>query len=204
MPASLDKFVPLIDGQITGCPDVMARDAARDAAIEFCNRTRLISLTTEVDVLQGESRTLLFPPDGEVFVVEHLYRDKTPLTRLSRHDFELDRLHIQDGAPWAYYVDGDRQMMLGPTPTANETLIGHFIIRPSDTASSVPDRLWTDWRQGIVAGARAFIRNRHLPWSDPALEAKDRDEFEQAIAAANLDRAQGGTRRPLRARGYWF
>jgi len=204
MATSLDKFMGLVAGRIARCPDVLLREALREACIEFCRRTRLLAVSDALDVEAGEARVDLYPPEGTVYIVDQVLRDTTPLERLSRHDFDSAALDVQSGLPSAYYVDGDRALVLGPVPIADETLTARFIVRPTDSATSVDDVLYRDWREGIAAGARAYLRRHHEAWVDPTEEGVDRELFERAMSRANLDRAQGGSRRKLTVRGHYF
>ena len=204
MATPLDRFYPLIAGKIRNCPDVMLGEALIASADEFCRRTRAFIEEDQVEVVAGERFVDLYAPEGEVLVVEQLRRDDWLLEQLSRFDFEYERYDVHSGSPRAYYVEGDRRLVLGPIPDADETLTARFTLRPATNASSLNDRLYTDWREGIAAGARAYLRRHHAPWADPQEEAIDRDFFDLTISRANLDRAQGGSRRRLNARGHYF
>ena len=53
--ATLDSFLPLIRGRLPGCPDIVLKDAVRDAAIEFCRRTELLRAHIDMAVVAGQS-----------------------------------------------------------------------------------------------------------------------------------------------------
>ena len=53
--ATLDSFLPLIRGRLPGCPDIVLKDGVRDAAIEFCRRTELLSAHIDLAVVAGQS-----------------------------------------------------------------------------------------------------------------------------------------------------
>lgn len=205
MAVDIEDFFGLIRGRVPNCLNVLMRDAVVAAADEFCRRTQLLVDETSVSVVAGNRFVDLSPPDGEVFIVHGVRRAEWSLTPMSRHVFEQQRLDVRPGTPVAYYIEGNRRLVLGPIPEANETLIVRYVVRVDPEATEVNDRLFIDWRQGIAAGARAYIRRTHgAPWDDPAEESADRDFFEQEINRANLDRAQGGTRKALRTRGTYF
>ena len=204
MATSLDAFLPLVDGRIRGCPDVIEREALRDACIRFCKRTRLLIEDVQVYVAAGERFSFLYPSDGITYIVDSVRRGEQELEHGSRHDFMAENLDVTTGTPHAYYLEGDGQVVLGPIPDADETLVARCTVRPSDSALSVNDALYSDWREAIAAGARVYVRRNYDAWADSQLEAEDRALFEDAVAQANVARARGRSRRPLRARGYYF
>lgn len=204
MATSLDEFLPLIRGRLVGCPDMILRDALRDACIEFCKQTRLLSETVDVDVVAGEATADLLPTEGQHWVLSALRRDTRLLEPSERHHFEQTGLDTKTGTPSHYYLDGPLRLVLGPVPDADETLSATVSIRPSDTASSVENVLYTDYRTTIAAGARAWVRRNYGAWSDPQLEAEDMMIFERDIFRQLHRRARGASNTPLRVRAHLF
>lgn len=204
MPKAIDDFLPLVAGQITGCPDALLRDAIREAAIEFCDRTRVLSEPVELTTTEGDPVVDLYLDYGEVSTVEAVRRGDTLLEPLSRRVFLERSLDHITGPARAYYLEADNRLRIGPVPDTAETLIATVAARPSDTTLSLPDELYRDWRLPLAAGARAYIRAIHQAWFEPRLEALDRERFERGVAQAETRRARGGTRRPLRTHGRYF
>lgn len=200
----LDGFLPLIRGRLPGCPETLLRDAALAAAIEFCKRTQLLTQTVEVEVVAGEPAVTLYPDSDVHWEVLSVWRGSSHLTGLNRREFVLQNLGQDTGAPGYYYLEGDRTLVLGPLPDANETLSALVTLRPKDTATRVADALYSDFREVIAAGARAWVRRNHGEWSEPSLEGQDRQLFEHAIHNQNIRRARGGTGVALRVRSHSF
>lgn len=201
---SLDRFLPLVAGQCQRAPDMIMRDALRDAAIEFCKRTRFLSSQEEIVTEPGSPSVTLLPLDGVTYHIEAIMRGERQLERLSRYDVLQSGLHARSGEPVSFYLSGAHDVVFAPIPSQEETLIAHIIARPSDTANSVSDALYSDWRQVIAAGARALLRRTHAPWMDVNLELKDQQIFEDGIASANVQRARGRSMRRLRVPAYYF
>jgi len=205
MSSDVEDFFGLVTGRVQNCPDVILRQAVVAAADEFCRRTRLLVDEQTINVAANNRFVTLSPSNGEVFVVEQVRRQEQPLAPSSRADFERDRLDVRTGTPIAFYVEGDRRLVLGPIPTFSEALIVRYAARFEPDARELPERLYLDWRQAIAAGARAYVRRHHGgPWDNPQEELSDRQLFEQEIARANVDRGQGGTRKAVRTRGTYF
>jgi hypothetical protein len=204
MATSLDDFLPLIRGRLIGCPDMILRDALRDTCIEFCKQTQLLSEQIDVQVTAGEASVTLSPSDGEHWVLSALRRETRLLEPSERYHFEQEGLDTRTGTPTHYYLDGPLNLVLGPIPDVDETLSAAVSVRPDDTASSVEDVLYTDYRTTIAAGARAWVRRNYGAWSDPKLEAEDSMIFERDIFRQLHRRARGGSNTPLRVRAHLF
>lgn len=205
MATSLEVFLPMIRGRLPGCPDMILYDAVRDACIEFCKRSRLLTEDITLDVVQGERTVELQPDSDTAWEVLKVWRpDGDVLTASNRQDVADSDYDINIGTPQWYYVEGDRLLVLGAYPDAAETLNARVTIRPKDTATRVPDTLWQDYRQNICAGARAWVRRHYGEWINDKQEAEDRDVFEQGIHQASLRRARGGANASLRVRAHPF
>ena len=202
--AELDSFLPLIRGRLPGCPETLLRDAALAAAIEFCKRTQLLTQTVEVEVVAGEPAVTLYPDSDVHWEVLEVRRGTSPLTGLNRREFIVQDLGMETGKPQYYYLEGDRSLLLLPIPESAETLSALVTLRPKDTAQRVHDVLYSDFREVIAAGARAWVRRNHGEWSELRLEGQDRQLFENAIHNQNIRRAHGGAGVALRVRSHSF
>ena len=202
--ATLDAFLPLVRGRLPGCPETLLRDATRAAAIEFCKRTQLLTQTVEVEVVAGEPAVTLYPDSDVHWEVLDVRRGTSPLTGLNRREFIVQDLGMETGKPQYYYLEGDRSLLLLPIPESAETLSALVTLRPKDTATRLDDALYSDFREVIAAGARAWVRRNHGEWSEPSLEGLDRQTFEHAIHNQNIRRARGGAGVALRVRAHSF
>lgn len=197
---SLDAFFSMIRGRLPGCPEAILRDALRDTCIDFCKRTHLLSATVSVPVVAGETRIELLPDEGEVWSVSKLVRGTAPLTPVNREEFAAQNYDVLTGTPGYYYFDGDDQLVLGPIPTAAETLVATVVTCPSDTCLAVDDALWRYWRDVIAAGARAWVRRNYGEWVNVDLEQEDWQRFEAGVYRAIWRRRNGAVDAPLRVR----
>lgn len=200
----LDDFLPLIRGRLPGCPETLLRDATLAAAIEFCKRTQLLTQTVEVEVVAGEPNVTLYPDSDVYWEVLEVRRASTRLTPLNRQEVIVQDLGMETGKPQYYYLEGDRSLLLLPIPESAETLSALVTLRPKDTAQRVHDVLYSDFREVIAAGARAWVRRNHGEWSELRLEGQDRQLFENAIHNQNIRRARGGAGVALRVRSHSF
>lgn len=205
MATSLETFYPMVNGRLPGCPDMIVADAIRDACIEFCKRTRLLVEDVTLDVLAGERTVELYPDADTAWEVLKVWRTNgNTLEATNRQDLQDRDFDVDTGTPQWYYLEGDRLLVLGAYPNANETLNARVTLRPKDTATRVHDVLWQDYRQPICAGARAWVRRHYGEWINDQQEAADRSVFEQGINQATLRRARGGGDTPLLVRGHFY
>ncbi len=203
--AELSDFLSLVRGKMPGCPELLMEEAVRESAIDFCKRTKLLINEVKIRVVVGLRFYEMYPPDGITYTVNSVRRDNDDfLNPSSRHDFECEKLDVDSGQPTDYYIEGDGRLVLGPIPDAIETLTAGVTIRPDDTATVLPDALYSEWRTAIAAGARAFIRQNYFEWTNDQEEAKDRVFFDSEVNRANLLRAKGASKKALRVRGHYF
>ena len=202
--ASLDDFLAIVRGRLPGCPDFILKDAVLRTAIEFCKRTRLLVERVTVDVEAEEAAVTLSPDTDLHWEVLDLRRDNIRLTPWNRREALVQDQSLATGTPQYYYQEGDLTLVLSPIPDADETLTALVTLRPDDAATTLPDVLWSDYREPIAAGARAWVRRNHGDWVNPESEAEDRAIFERAIHNQNIRRARGGTDTALRVRAHPF
>lgn len=202
--ADLEDWLPLVRPQLPGLPDFLGTEATREAAIEFCRRTKLLRASIEITTTPAQAEYPTSIGEAVIDRIEEILRDDAALEPSSREVFHDNRWDRTDGAPSAYYLEGNRSIVLGPIPDAVETLSVRAIIRPGSDASTLDDALWEDWRWVIAAGARAHIRRNFSAWMDPGLLEQDDNTFQDGIGHATYRRARGQTRHRLRVPGHYF
>ncbi len=176
----------------------------REAAIDFCKRSRLITKKTTITTAVGTSAYSLSITDLTPFRIEYIRRDTNFLDASSEAEFESESFDTNSGEASHYYLDADNQIVLGNIPDAVETLTVKASVRPADDATSVPDALYIDWRNGIAAGARAWLRENYDEWNNENEQTKDAMIFSGSIDDAASRRDRSGTRKPRRIRGHYF
>jgi hypothetical protein len=202
---SLEVFLPLVRGRLPGCPDMILTDAVRDACIEFCKRTRLLTEDVAIDVVQGERTVELLPDTDTAWEVLKVWRtDGDVLTASNRQDiadsdYDIDRAP-RVGTTWK----ATACWCWGPTPMPTRRSPPGSPCGPRTPPPAWHDVLWQDYRQPICAGARAWVRRHYGEWINDKQEAEDRSVFELGVHQANLRRARGGANAQLRVRAHPF
>lgn len=200
--AALDEFVPQVRFAFPTVPDLLLRAAIRDAADEFCRRTRIIQRRVSVSVTAGNATAPVTIPGGRAFEVLNLWREDRALQKSNMVDL-LDRWPSK-GEPREYALNGEGRLLLWPEPASVETLQANAVFAPGIEEDEVPDALRDDWRDAVAGGARLRLGRDYAPFRSDEQAAFGAGLFERAIERAIQHRARGGTGKALRTRTEWF
>lgn len=170
--ATLESFLTRLMVWVPSCPRPLADQALRDTAVRFCRDTEIVQTTvTPLDVSAGVSEYVVPLPTGRRIsrVLRAQYRG-TPLNGVS----ELPN----DGAqavPDRYTSPTSTSVRLYPAPDETQTsvLFLDLAIEPTRNAETLPDELFDDWVEAIVAGAGAYICSiPDQPFTNPLVAAQ--------------------------------
>lgn len=178
--------------EVDGCPTILAENAIRQAAIEFCRDSRSQQTTITQAVTAGTAAYTLTPPVDTV--IQHtleVWHDGTRLTpkTLLELDSRLPRDWRNIQAPVAnwYSVPSAGSVQLVYTPSANGSLSALVTLKPSQASTTIDDRVAEDHREAIAAGAKyRLLSMSGKPWANPALSLKYKTEFSKAISHAHV------------------
>lgn len=138
----LDAFLPYVLPSVAGCSQPLAEQSIRDAAIQFCEDTHYLQLVSDpIDLVAGVSEYDIDVPVGHD--VARLLNtwfgpEQRPTGRPQRAEF------IAPSTLRIWPVPQDNR------PAAMQTCIA---LKPSRTATSLDDSMFSDWVEGIAAGA---------------------------------------------------
>ena len=208
MAASLIQFAKYVRPEVMGCSEIQILDAILRAAIVFCNKSRYIKETFNVPTVAGTNKYVLvnMPADVQareiVNVKRGLYQDLDPS---SFREFQNNNLNTLTGTPQYFYMDKDRKLVLGNIPVAIETLSVTAIVRPKETAATLPDTLFDEYVDEIAAGAKSRLMvMKGQPWTDIQQASIYRVLFNDAIDDSNTRESKGSTNKSLRMVGSYF
>jgi hypothetical protein len=213
-----DLFLPQVAPETYGALHIMQIEAVRNAAIEFCEKTRTwqeqqapYPLPT---IVAGASPFLDFQFDTGQLVYEilaaglcntnsNISTEVTPRTAQwadERYPGWQSGAHV--GTPSnVVQISSDQ---FAPLPAANGepwTLVLHVALKPDRASTSGPDFLYNDYYEQIAAGAKARLMGMTgKPWSNPTMAVANAGIFDAAIIKANTRQAHGFGRGRVRVR----
>lgn len=199
-----DDFLPYVLLGVPGCPDELAIQHIRLAAIEFCART--LVWTDETDPLPSvadvSSYAIKPPDDAEiaklltVWVGTSEFEVITPSTA---------RTLIRRGSAREFAYSDRSNVILSAAPaTVGTPIVCEAAFKPTIESFEVPDML-VPYTSDIAWGAMSSLkRMSKRDWSDVASAALDRGTFDARIATIAIQVAKGFStaRQKTRARFY--
>lgn len=198
-----DEVLP----DVPGCSQKVAKNAIRNAAIEFCERT--LAWKVDLDPLNAVANQAAYPfePPANTRVVRLLnvwYNGKrlTPKTPA-----DLDDLYANwpsaIGTPLYYTQLSPDEVILVPMPNAAlaNGIAQKVALKPTRASTGLEEYLYEKYLEEIAAGAKArLMLMQKKPWSNTAMGAANQALFEDAIASARYRAAKGYGAAPIRVR----
>lgn len=201
-----DSFLRGVLPFVAGCPELIAIDALRNAAIEFCEQTHWLQY--DADAQNGVANVATYwldcPNDTIITRVSDAWYDCWHLAAKSP-----DQLSAMSGIEWRtlggnprfYTASGDStQLTLVPYPLVTESLALTAIvtIRPSRNSLTIDQDVYEKWYEVITAGALArLLAMPGQSFTNGTRSAKADQDFRRGIAKAIADRNRGDTRANL-------
>lgn len=196
---------------VVGCPDVTAKEALLDTAIEFCEKTLIIRQTldpldTESDVLEYE----LFAPTNQEIVypiqvwfkgqlLQPVAADLIKNVQAYATETISDFVPIK-GAPAQYFWLSAGVLGLFPIPNKSElgAITVRAALKPTRTATQLDDVLFNSWADALVAGTLARLHMmKDQPWASADRALMRAREFRISIQRARVEASIGRVRTSL-------
>lgn len=194
-----NDLAPTVAARVEGCPHALIIEAIRDAAIEFCTRTRFHTTGYQV-VLDGTEEPSFNLDEQVLDILQASMPDKpnacVHITYLN--DPAAD--DIDTGDYVLRFVDANN-FDITPEPTLAAPLTIDMVIAlaPGPTATGVHEDLWRRHHETLRHGAlaRLFAESKKA-WTDAEAANRHLLQFErdvvQAAAYAGRNRTQPGRR----------
>jgi hypothetical protein len=197
-------FAPLVRISTSKCPVPVIISKVREAAREFCTKTRIWTQFSETaDILAGQAVYGLRPPAEAdlcaVLDVRVSGNRLRPLTPAQWRSLPSEKAR----EPYYFIVTEPSMVHLHPEP--NVDIPGAFVaevaLQPSLTSSRGPQFLLARYGSVIARGAQAeILLMPERPWTDAANGAALRNEFRDEMAAAQIGVDRGGADAPLQVK----
>lgn len=163
---ALDLFLPRLMPWVSSCPEPLAKQALVDAAIEFCEETHLVKVTSgpQNSVAGTCNYALTMPADQNCASVQKAWYGTAPLDPAPEAEIENILAYVNgvgstpraQGTPRWFYEIAPNTIGLYPVPQASEPLMisARVATKPTRNATSLDDALFDDWIEAVCFGAR--------------------------------------------------
>jgi len=204
-----NDFLAEVIPDVHGCPDIVAINAVRNAAIELCKRTNYWKV--DLDAFSTEVNTLVYdldsPENGAaVSMILSLFRDGVEIEPRTEEwlNENVATWRTSTGVPAYYFRPSSNTVMLARLPGAAYSITGSVSLVPKRTATGINSVVYEAHLETIAAGAKARLMVMpNVPWSNPPLAQFHGAKFNDGITNANVDAAKGLSRAPLRTKSCW-
>lgn len=197
---SIDLILPLIRPYAPGCADPTAYMGIRQAAAEFCERTRLWRYESDFAVTSSDTATVTTPSDSVLHEIELAQFGGVDLERTSTQYLD-DRYNWRSGdltGPPQFITQTDMNAVR-VVPWQAGTLTLHLYLKTAQDADELPDFMVDQYREIIAFGALSrILMVPNQSFSSPQMatfwQAKFDDKLD-ALTGANIRGQQRAAKR---------
>ncbi len=183
----LEYFMPRLLPWCTAVPEPLAYQALVDSAIRFCEETHIVRYITDpIQVVAGVR-------DYDIDLPQ--YAD---LARVLRVWFAPGPYDRPSGKPADWVISDIGQLSIYPVPPTDgvDPMFFEVATKPTRSATTVADQLYTDWVEGIVGGAVARLCGTpDQPWSNDVNAGKGEMLYQRWRGKAQIEGSKGRVRR---------
>lgn len=203
----LDLFLPKIHQFAAGVSDPVAYEWIREAAIEFCERTRMWTSFDQYPVSGTFAGEVRAPAGATIHEIEQVLFNGVEL--VGKTPGELDMLYPNwrtggaRGNPMFFAQMEPDSISLAPLGAGLVT--AWLVLKPTQSTMSLPDFIADQHRQIIADGALARILA--LPgkdWTNPQLAVACANAFEGKLVKMSNRGAAGQQRAHARTKPSYF
>lgn len=169
MPVALTDFAKYVRPEVPGCPEPVLLDAILESCITFCTRTELLSEIVELVTSVALATYNVAPSAATLYLarLRTVLKDTLPLDKTDAASYALLTDRSEAGSPLKYFAPTRNQITFAPIPNVAETIELDIVLRPTRTATVVPDVLFDEWATTIATGAKAaLMAMANVPWSN--------------------------------------
>lgn len=211
--ASYEAFLSRVLIEVPGCADISATQAVKDACIEFCEKSLVVTRDHDpITVAAGVVDYELEPPSGYLVVkVMQAWLENNKLDPVApdvvRDAAVYNRLfgsyQAAPSTPTRFLQKEERTISLWPLPDKQYTngLTLRVALKPTRASTSVEDVVFEDYAEAIASGALSrLLVSVGKAYTNVQAAAVHKALFMQGINAARQRASHGHTRANLRVR----
>ena len=204
---SLDVFLSRLIPRVPGCPDVLAKQALVDSAIEFCEETQITQATVApMNVVANQAAyTLVLPAQQAISCTLKAWYNDVQLYPISATNIDSILAYVssagsatvETGIPNSFYELSPGVIAVYPVPLASvaTSLSARVATKPTRAADSLEDILYNDWVDGICAGAAQRICSiPSMPFTSAMQAQAEKLQFWSAVSSASALSRRGRLR----------
>lgn len=203
----LDAFLPGILPFAPGCATPTAHFGIRQAAIEFCERTRLWRSEDEFDVTLEGCEAVMSPGGSEILEFEKALFNDQPLIPKTTAWLDANengwRSGTQTGRP--RYITQTAPDTVTLVPKEAGRLKMYLWLKPAQDCTELPDFLAGNYRETIAFGALSrilIIPNQSF--TNVEMAGAFSQMFENRLGGQSTKGSIGQQRAPLRTKASMF
>jgi hypothetical protein len=193
-------FLPEVLPYVHDCPQFVAVNAIRNAAIEFCERSRFLQVDLDPVTVTGgiPNYEIDVPTDTTILEIMATWYDGRLL--IPKSTDELNRLFIgsdwrtKEGMPAYVNRISTEEVFLVPVPavTDSQVLTMRVAVAPSRDATTVDETLYQRYLETIAKGALSRLQGMAgQPYYDPSASQLNRIRFTHEFLKAKIDVNKG-------------
>ena len=202
----IDDFLPLILPRAPGCPEPIAFDAIRQAAIEFCERTRIWRDTDQF--MADEFGDIFAPAQSVVYQIEDARFDGRRLTPIGVQDLN----GMYPDCDWTtktgeqpQYVTQLHPDTIKVVPSMSGMVTLTMLLKPTNNAQELPDFIFDQYARTIADGALAeILMIPGQPYTNPQGGAMYSQRFQQRLDSLQVQGIKGQQCAPIHTKASFF
>ena len=202
----IDDFLPLILPRAPGCPEPIAFDANRQAAIEFCERTRIWRDTDQF--MADEFGYIMAPAQSVIHQIEEARFDGHRLTAVSVQDLNErypDYDWTTQSGDQPKYITQIHPNTVKIVPAWDGMITMTIQLKPSNDAQELPDFIFDQYARTIADGALAeVLMIPGQPYTNPQGGAMYSQRFQQRLDSLQVQGLKGQQRAPIHTKASFF
>lgn len=206
-----ESFFPYVLHEVPGAPDPVVVMAIRNACIEFCERSLI--LTRDHDPITLTPRVVdydLEPPikDTLIIKIQKVFVERNAINPLSPdhvatadiYNRRYEAYEANPSTPNYYLQKDERTITVWPMPDKvyRNALTMRVAMKPTRDSESVEDVIYEDYAEVIAAGALSrLMASSGKPYNNIQMAAVHKMAFERGVNLAKLRMNAGHTRANL-------
>lgn len=208
--AALSSLLPQVNLKARGVPEPVAIFALREAAIDFCRKSGILTeVLPPITLVPGtaEYQLLTASPSTQGLRVSEAWLDGNEIYPTTPSDLAAENgdWTTLAGTPTSYVQLAEGSLRLFRIPNAAGTLTVRAVIAPGTASTEAPDALIGQWWRAIVSGALAYLMNiSGESFSDQEGALVNSAAFAGFVDEAKLAAYRGHTKARIRTRPHTF